>query len=385
MADHTAYGGVKTPAGLYIHIPFCRSKCPYCHFYSLADRAAVGPFLAALTREMAGYKDQFPVIDTVYIGGGTPSLLTSREMETLFAALHDHFAIVPDGEKTVEVNPADGDGEWFSALRGLGVNRLHLGAQSFSDPYLTFLGRRHTVRDIYGAVDRIVAAGFDNFGLDLIYGLPGQSVEAWHRDIAAAVALQPAHISAYELAVEEDTPFGERHRRGEIDLPGEELSRRFFLETSRRLVQAGYTHYEVSNYARPADRASRHNQKYWRHVPYLGLGPAAHSFRENRRWWNHRDLNAYLTDLNRGVLPIAASEELTPAELRLETLFLGLRTAAGIDLKEYQRRFGADLAATRRPLIAALVKEGLLVHTGRRLLPTTRGMVVADGLSRSLC
>jgi len=334
---------------------------------------------------MAGYKDQFPVIDTVYIGGGTPSLLTSREMETLFAALHDHFAIVPDGEKTVEVNPADGDGEWFSALRGLGFNRLHLGAQSFSDPYLTFLGRRHTVRDIYGAVDRIVAAGFDNFGLDLIYGLPGQSVEAWHRDVAAAVALQPAHISAYELAVEEDTPFGERHRRGEIDLPGEELSRRFFLETSRRLVQAGYTHYEVSNYARPADRASRHNQKYWRHVPYLGLGPAAHSFRENRRWWNHRDLNAYLTDLNRGVLPIAASEELTPAELRLETLFLGLRTAAGIDLKEYQRRFGADLAATRRPLIAALVKEGLLVHTGRRLLPTTRGMVVADGLSRSLC
>jgi len=384
MADDTAHGGNTTPAGLYIHIPFCRSKCPYCHFYSLTDRGAVGSFLAALAGEMAGYKDRFPVIDTIYIGGGTPSLLTSRELETIFAALHRHFAIVPEAETTVEVNPADGDGYWFSALRGLGVNRIHLGAQSFSHQHLTFLGRRHTVRDIYGAVDLIITAGFDNFGLDLIYGLPEQSLPSWHRDIAAAVALQPAHISAYQLAVEEDTPFMESHLRGDLVLPDEELSRRFFLDTAALLVQSGYTHYEVSNFARRPALASRHNQKYWRHAPYLGLGPSAHSFRNGRRWWNHRELYRYLSDLADGLLPVAAGEELGPAELRLETLFLGLRTAAGIDLQEFQDRFGEDLATTRRHLISVLIQEGLLVRTDRQLLPTPRGMAVADGLSRCL-
>ncbi len=384
MADHTAYGGVKTPAGLYIHIPFCRSKCPYCHFYSLTDRGSVESFLAALAREMAGYQDQFPVIDTIYIGGGTPSLLTSREMETLFAALHDHFAIDPDVETTVEVNPADADGDWFSALRELGVNRIHLGAQSFTHQRLTFLGRRHTVRDIYGAVDLIIAAGFDNFGLDLIYGLPEQSLPSWHRDIAAAVALQPAHISVYQLAVEEDTPFMERHLQGDFVLPDDELSRRFFLDTAALLVQSGYTHYEVSNFARQPALASRHNRKYWRHAPYLGLGPSAHSFRNGHRWWNHRELHRYLSDLAGGLLPVAAGEALGPAELRLETLFLGLRTAAGIDLQEFQDRFGEDLATTRRHLISVLIQEGLLVRTDRQLLPTPRGMAVADGLSRCL-
>ncbi len=384
MADHTAHGGNITPAGLYIHIPFCRSKCPYCHFYSLTDREAVGSFLTALDREMAGYNHQFPVIDTIYIGGGTPSLLTSRELETLFAALHCHFAIVPEAETTVEVNPADADGYWFSALRGLGVNRIHLGAQSFSHQCLTFLGRRHTVRDIYGAVDLIIAAGFDNFGLDLIYGLPEQSLPSWHRDLAAAVALQPAHISAYQLAVEEDTPFMERHLRGDFVLPDDELSRRFFLDTAALLVQSGYTHYEVSNFARQPALASRHNQKYWRHAPYLGLGPSAHSFRNGRRWWNHRELHRYLSDLAGGLLPVAAGEVLGPAELRLETLFLGLRTAAGIDLQEFQDRFGEDLATTRRHLISVFIQEGLLVRTDRQLLPTPRGMAVADGLSRCL-
>jgi len=384
MADHTAHGGNITPAGLYIHIPFCRSKCPYCHFYSLTDREAVGSFLTALDREMAGYNHQFPVIDTIYIGGGTPSLLTSRELETLFAALHCHFAIVPEAETTVEVNPADADGYWFSALRGLGVNRIHLGAQSFSRQCLTFLGRRHTVRDIYGAVDLIIAAGFDNFGLDLIYGLPEQSLPSWHRDLAAAVALQPAHISAYQLAVEEDTPFMERHLRGDFVLPDDELSRRFFLDTAALLVQSGYTHYEVSNFARQPALASRHNQKYWRHAPYLGLGPSAHSFQDGRRWWNYRNINAYLAALAEDRLPVAGSETLGQKELRLETLFLGLRTADGIDLSSFRRRFGEDLRETRKEILAALISEALLIIAEDCLKPTARGMATADRLSIQL-
>ena len=176
----------------------------------------------------------------------------------------------------------------------------------------------------------------------------------------------------------------ERHLQGDFVLPDDELSRRFFLDTAALLVQSGYTHYEVSNFALPPALASRHNQKYWRHDPYLGLGPSAHSFRNGRRWWNHRDLDRYLSDLAGGLLPVAAAEELGHAELRLETLFLGLRTAAGIDLQQFQDRFGEDLTATRRHLISILIQEGLLLLTDRQLLPTPRGMAVADGLSRCL-
>ena len=426
---------MNTPAGLYIHIPFCKSKCPYCHFYStvpwgvegdadtgtaiakpieesvdgptkaaavgvaVADAKAhpgaaaragtdkadtavgVARFIDALEREMRGYRHLFAAFDTIYIGGGTPSLLTIADLDRILAAARRHFTVAGDAETTVEVNPADGDAAWFSDLRALGVTRVHLGAQSFSPAALQFLGRRHTVRDVYEAAARIRGAGFDNFGLDLIWGLPGQTIAEWRRDLAAALSLAPAHLSAYQLSAEPGTPLRRRLRRGEFALPDEEAAREFFLATDEFLRHAGFLHYEISSYARHPETVSRHNGKYWRHIAYLGLGPSAHSFQDGRRWWNRRNLDEYLTILEAGGLPVAASETLGHDELRLETLFLGLRTAAGIDLNAFRRRFGEELRETRQGLLAALITDTLNALDGDRLRPTPRGMAVADGLS----
>ncbi|HPX80410.1 MAG TPA: radical SAM family heme chaperone HemW [Syntrophales bacterium] len=372
------------PAGLYIHVPFCKSKCPYCHFYSTTETGCAARFIDALDREMRGYRHRFAAFDTIYIGGGTPSLLTIADLDRILAAVHRHFTIAGDAETTVEVNPADANGAWFSDLHGLGVNRIHLGGQSFSAPALQFLGRRHTPQDIYEAATLIRGAGFDNFGIDLIWGLPGQNLADWRRDLTAALYLEPAHLSVYQLSAEPGTPLRRRLRCGEFSLPGEEPSLEFFLATDDLLGRASFLHYEVSNYARRPEFSSRHNGKYWRHVPYLGLGPSAHSFQDGRRWWNHRNLNEYLASLADGRLPVAGSETLGPNELRLETLFLGLRTADGIDLSSFRRRFGEELRETRKEILAALISEALLIIAEDCLKPTARGMATADRLSIQL-
>jgi len=373
-----------TPAGLYLHIPFCKSKCPYCHFYSVTDTSLIPSFLEAVQREMARYPGHFSVFDTIYIGGGTPSLLASGQVAEILAAILRTYSVTPDAEITMEVNPHDGDAAWFRDLRRLGINRIHLGAQSFSPAALTFLGRRHRVADIYRTVDSIFKAGFTNFGLDLIYGLPGQEPAAWKETLAAALELTPPHLSCYQLTAEDETPLAADLRRGLFHLPGEERSRAFFLDTSSLLTAAGYHHYEIANFARRPELRSRHNRKYWEHKPYLGLGPAAHSFREGRRWWNTGSITDYLTALHAGQLPPGGEEILSADELRLETIFLGLRTAAGIDLPAFQKIFRCDLMTTHRRIIDALIAGGLLRRDGRRLIPTVQGMAVADRLALML-
>jgi len=367
--------------GLYIHIPFCRTKCPYCHFYSTTDLTAVDLIISSIVREMELYTAEFDTFDTVYIGGGTPSLLTIPQLETILSAVRKRFLVPPDGEITIEVNPADGDLAWYRSLKDLGFNRLHLGVQSFSEAALAFLGRRHRASDAFAALDNTVRAGFENFGLDLIYGIPGQDLQSWRKSLTCAVSLAPPHLSAYQLAIEEETPLCHSYRRGSFAIPDEDASLAFFLETSAYLERSGYRHYEVSNYAKSSGSKSRHNQKYWDHTPYLGIGPGAHSFKDGRRWWNHRSIESYVNDLASEKPPVAGDETLTRDDLRLETLFMGLRTARGIDIASFRLQFGDDLPKERSAIIQSLIAGGFIVIGDGRMSPTRRGLAVADQLA----
>jgi oxygen-independent coproporphyrinogen-3 oxidase len=367
--------------GLYIHIPFCKSKCPYCSFYSTTDLNLIDCFLKGLATEMAFYGEAFPYFDTLYIGGGTPSVLKMIEIERLFRDIRRHFSFSPDAEITFEVNPADLDLEMFTFLKNLGVNRLNIGVQSFDDGVLAFLGRRHNGREAGEALRQACRVGFAHLGLDLIYGIPKQTMDAWQADLEFAVGLPIDHISCYQLTLERDTPLGNRFQHSEFNLPEEEYQWAFFMATSRYLSGSGFLHYEVSNFARGTNAMARHNRKYWRHVPYLGLGPAAHSFDGRKRWWNLRSLMIYLEDLDRGVLPVAESEMLWDEQLRLETLFLGFRTAEGVDVAAFNQNFGTDLLQEKSLILRQWQEDKLIVIEGSRIRPTLAGMAVADQLA----
>jgi oxygen-independent coproporphyrinogen-3 oxidase len=369
------------PPGLYIHIPFCRTKCHYCGFYSTTTLAQIPDFLWALGKEMDIYRNDFSAFDTVYIGGGTPSVLSVKDLGIILAGVAGKFNVSPHAEITLEANPGDVSLKLLQDFRRLGINRLNLGIQSFADDTLNFLGRRHSRQQAILAIEMADKAGFDNLGLDLIYGLPGQSLADWLDTLRQALSFQPSHLSCYQLTLESRTPLGIRHLKGEVSLPDAETLADLFFQTAAALEQAGYLHYEVSNFARDEVSLSSHNQKYWRHTSYLGLGPAAHSFRENKRWGNHRDLARYINDLKSNAKPVDTEEMLTPEELRLEALFLGLRTKEGIDLDNFRERYDCDLLIEKKATITHLIDEGLLEISGGCLRPTLSGMAVADSLA----
>ena len=281
-----------------------------------------------------------------------------------------------------------------AAWRGLGVRTLSLGVQAFSDEALRFLGRRHAGDQARAAVETALAAGFHTVSVDLIFGLPGQSPEAWRRELATAAALEPGHVSCYQLTIHERTRFGVAAKRGQLSEMPEGEQAVLFEVTHRVLADAGYSAYEVSNFARGRDHESRHNRKYWDHTPYLGLGPSAHSFAAAdssalpaaRRWWNELRTPRWESRVAAGERPVEAEESLGPKALATETVMLGLRTGAGIDLESFTARFGVDLLAANEDLVARLLAEGrLVVHAGpeagRRLAPTVTGLAVADGMA----
>jgi len=361
-------------AGLYIHVPFCRGKCPYCDFASDTDLALIPDWLLALDREMMFYRDFAPRFDTLYFGGGTPSLLTPAQLAGLLKRLQEHFEFAPDTEITLEANPDDLTPQVLNRYRELGINRLSLGVQSFDDRELNFLGRRHDSSQALQALGWSRAAGFDHLGVDLMYGLPGQTLQVWQKNLELALSFQPEHLSCYQLTVEEGTPLAQRQAEGYLQSLPEERARTFFLFTSRFLEDRGYLHYEISNFARGTGKKSRHNCKYWDHTPYLGLGPAAHSYQDGRRWWNHDSLEEYCQALDARVAPVAGQEVLTGAEQRREALFLGLRTREGVHL---------DLVndARHEPALQKALQRGLGEVRGGRFVLTREGMVVADRLA----
>lgn len=282
-----------------------------------------------------------------------------------------------------EANPEDVTEESVRAWRDLGVRFLSLGIQSFDANALRFLGRRHTSEEARRSVEIARAAGFDTVSIDLIYGLPDQSLDDWRRTLEQAVALEPDHLSCYQLTIHEGTPFGFRLARGKMTELPEESQGEMFLFTHSFLRDHGIPGYEVSNFARSPGHRSRHNQKYWHHVPYLGLGPSAHSFSGTRRWWNERKTGSYEKRIEAGERPVAGSEELTRQDLSLEALMLGLRTADGIDPERFRERYGVDLLKQNEPLVERLVREGLLEIEGERLAPTLAGLAVTDSLARA--
>jgi putative oxygen-independent coproporphyrinogen III oxidase len=360
--------------GLYIHVPFCQSKCSYCDFYSITSSDLISAYLKALEQEARLYQDQFPAFDSLYLGGGTPSWLGERYLAELFKILRHHFAFAPDTEFTLEANPDDITPEKLRIYRDLGVNRLSLGAQSFDEDELRFLGRRHTAAQTLAALDLIRVAGFHNLGLDLIYGLPDQNISTWLKTLETALSFAPEHLSCYQLTLASDSPLGRRVAAGQVKLPDEEAQRELFLLTSQFLTDRGYLHYEVANFARGEDYICRHNRKYWTRVPYLGLGPAAHSFDGRRRWWNLVSVEQYGSHLVAGRAPVAGQETLTPEQIRLESLFLGFRTREGVNLATIREHPQGDA------ILAGLTQAGLVRLEHRRVVATADGLVVADRL-----
>lgn len=368
-------------AGLYIHIPFCLSKCGYCSFYSISSTHLIPEFIKAVVCEMAFYKNLFKSFDTVYIGGGTPSLLSCDQLDEMFDAINKILKIDKHAEITIEVNPGDVSQEYFHSLRKLGINRLNIGIQSFDDSVLKFLGRRHTARDALLAMNDSRKAGFGNIGIDLIYGVHGQDIRSWKKNIQKALSLSPEHISCYQLSLEKKTPLFKHYKKEALHLPSEDEALDFFLITDQVLEDAGFLHYEVSNFARDDDLKSRHNTKYWRHTPYLGLGPAAHSFIGRKRWWNKSSVNTYIHNIARGKMPVEDAETLSVQQLQLEALFLGMRTKDGIDLQLCKKRYGSDLLKDKKDTIDMLIKNKLVELKNGVLRPTLAGMAVADSIA----
>ncbi len=366
------------PLGLYIHIPFCKSKCVYCDFYSLPNaEREMNRYTSAVCRHLTETAPQAAahLADTVYFGGGTPSYLGPRRLQKILKTVRKHYRIAPDAEVTLEANP-DSIGDWrkLRALRKAGVNRISLGVQSADDKELQALGRPHTYAQAVDAVGAVRRAGIRNLSLDLIYGLPGQTLALWQRTLNRAAALEPEHLSCYGLKVEEGTPLWDR-REG-LDLPGDDAQADMYLWTVERLAALGYAQYEISNFAKPGF-ASRHNMKYWTLGEYAGFGPGAHSDLGDVRYAYVRDLDAYCRGIKSGGSILAESERIPPRERDLEYLMLGLRTTQGIAQREFENRFRLSFAPIEEEL-KKFLSSGHAVQSGGRWHLTPEGFLVSN-------
>lgn len=331
-------------AGLYIHIPFCEKRCGYCDFYALAQRQSVLPaYLSALKKEIQLYSDEPAVkqivFETLYFGGGTPSLLGADQIASILNCVLARFNFSQGPEVTVEVNPGTVDLEKLKRYREAGINRLSLGIQSFNADDLTVLDRTHTVEEALTPFNDARKARFENISIDLIFALPGQSLSAWETNLKLAVNIEPNHISTYNLTYEEATPLAIQLKNGRVKMCSEELQRKMYLTAIEYLEANNFLHYEISNFAKPGCE-SRHNQKYWDGSPYLGLGASAHSFFDGRRFWNVSNLRTYITSLSENKLPLDGEEYLGISEASFEKVFLGLRQRRGLHLKTFESEVG---------------------------------------------
>lgn len=365
--------------GLYVHVPFCRSKCPYCGFFSVPRQTLLPRWIEAIRLEAGFHRGTFGVFDSLYFGGGTPSILALDDLESLMSTLRDAFDFEEDCEITLEANPGDLTPDKANLLRSLGVNRLVVGVQSLDDRVLRFLGRRHTAREARMAMENARNAGFPALCVDLIYGLGEPELdEAWWKTLSAVLTYQPEHLSCYLLSIEPRTPFFSRFQRSLLHRPSEKESARLFLRTSGFLEKNSYLHYEVSSFARSEALQARHNAKYWRRAPYLGLGPAAHSFQGRRRWWNVSSLRAYCDVLERGEMPLGGEEHLNGEQSALERVSLGLRMREGFPMDPpLMRRIPAEA-------LHRLEQAGFIEQVEGRVRPTTKGLLVADRLPLEL-
>jgi oxygen-independent coproporphyrinogen-3 oxidase len=322
-----------TQAGLYIHIPFCRSRCSYCDFATgLYESEIAERYVRAVVEEINASSVAGARVDTIYFGGGTPSLLDPSQLERILAVVNERFDVAAASEITLEINPGSITPQKLRDFRVLGVNRASFGVQTFDDRELAKLGRSHTADDARCTFRDLRTAGFENISFDLIAGLPGQTLSRWERNVDEALELQPEHLSFYLLEVHSGTPLAQHIERGLQPVPDEDLAAVMYETMLERSTRAGYEHYEISNLCRPGF-ASRHNTKYWTGDPYFGFGCSAHSYDgENRRWSNHRDVLKYVESVESGSLPVVEEQILTESDIKAEGLFLGLRLMRGVSL-----------------------------------------------------
>ena len=386
-APSACLAGPARPFSLYVHIPYCESKCPYCDFNSYA--ATTWPeerYAQALCDELRAYAAAPPWSDaevaTIFFGGGTPSLFQPATIAAVLEAVAGALAVAGDVEITLEANPGTVERTRLAGFRAAGVNRLSFGIQSFQPALLTTLGRVHTVDDSRAAIAAARAAGFDNLNLDLIFAVPGQTRAMCAADVAEAVRFAPEHVSAYNLTYEPSTPFHTRRARGEMTPLDEDDEYWMYEHVRGALAAAGYAQYEISNFARPG-RAARHNQSYWRGVPYLGLGAGAHSYADRpgwgRRWSNERLPERYVAAVGAQGDAVATTEDLSFETAAGEFMFLGLRERSGVEPARFAARFGRDLEAVH-PIVASFRETGLLDTRDGHLALTERGLLVADSV-----
>ncbi|CAN5765665.1 radical SAM family heme chaperone HemW [soil metagenome] len=370
-------------AGTYIHIPFCRSRCSYCNFATgIYEGSLAESYVQALVKEILSWHEiESPdAIDTIYFGGGTPSLLSASQIELILTAIHARFATadLADIEVTMEMNPGTVTPALLREFHRLGITRASFGAQTFDNRELARLGRSHTAQDTRQTFTFLRDAGFDNVSFDLIAGLPGQTLAGWERNVDQALALRPEHLSFYLLEVHEGTPLAEHIRRGMQPQPDDDLAAQMFELMLNCAGSAGYEHYEISNLCLPGFE-SRHNTKYWTGASYYGFGCSAHSYDGNfRRWSNERDVARYTDLIQRDAPPVVERMELSKQQAGAEALFLGLRMTQGVDLKRHHLQFGADVRESHGADLARFRQAGLIEFDGDLIKLTRSGTLLSN-------
>ncbi len=378
---------------LYLHIPFCKQACHYCDFHFSTNLSRKSALVDALCAEIALQKDYLPSqpLETIYFGGGTPSLLTESELAQIFESIHANFTVSPLAEVTLEANPDDLNPDKLRSLRRY-VNRLSIGIQTFDEATLRWMNRAHTATEAQTCVWLAREAGFENMSVDLIYGIPNREKSLWQLDLEKVLALNVPHLSAYALTIEPDTAFGRWEKKGKLPVADESLAAEQFEELTKALTTANYVHYEISNFARHGgarhgdaldERYARHNTAYWQRRPYLGIGPSAHSYNGHSRQYNIANNALYNTAIQQGRVP-AEVEQLTRADQVNEYLLTGLRTQWGCSITELDTLLMSDFAQKQADDLAAMYATGWLTRTDDRLLLTPAGKLFADRVAATL-
>lgn len=363
-------------AGIYIHIPFCNSKCAYCGFYSIPSQKRKAEFLEALKQEMVSRKDYLhgEAVETIYFGGGTPSILKVEEIENLLGLIQEYYSVEANAEITLEANPDTLSMEYLQGLRAIDINRLSIGIQSFFDDDLRYLSRRHDAGHARQCIQLAKDAGFDNISIDLIYGLPTSNADQWSRNLDLFFELEIPHLSAYALTLEPNSILTKQIEMGKVLPINEEDAVRDYEVLCRRAAENGYLHYEISNFCKPG-KHSRHNSSYWFGIPYAGFGPSAHSFDGTSRQWNVASLERYGE---------SEREALSPEQIYDEYVMLRLRTLWGIDLKYMKREMGERFSDYCERQAEPLIAEGRLSRTREFLYLNDEQMLFADGVAEAL-
>ena len=374
---------IKQKIGLYIHIPFCLSKCPYCDFFSIVchDEQSKRSYISALINEIEIYGQKIKDMEliSIYMGGGTPTLLEGEQVKEILSSCFHNFSVAERTEITVEANPGTIDDTKIKILFQAGVNRISLGGQSFSDRVLKKIGRIHNKEDIIRTYQLARYAGFKNINIDLMFGLPGLSRREFEKNLEELLILKPEHISLYALTIEPDTPFHQLVESGKVMLPSDGFSSELFIGAIDLFSENGYEHYEISNFALPGKRCI-HNEQYWKNESYLGIGAGATSYLDNKRYQNYRDLNQYIYLLKNGILPIKYQEILPWKERMAETIILRLRMMEGLSRFDFKRQFGVPLEKIFYRPLKTLQEQGLLDSDGTSYFLTKKGILLANNV-----